>query len=162
VAGWGDYDADGRGDALGQCRDRGELPVASTGSRWQPKATFPRSPDPTGRWSNEDHDGLHQPAADFNGDGKADLVLRHTDGTVQVWLMNGAAVMQIATWANAGSGWSALLAGDLNGDSKADMLWQSHGRVRRGVADERAIVDQLGVAGGRRPLACGAAAEMRT
>jgi len=88
--------------------------------------------------------------------------LRHTDGTVQVWLMNGTAVTQIATWANAGSGWSALLAGDLNGDSKADMLWQSHGRVRRGAADERAIVEQLGAAGGRWPLARGAAAEMRT
>jgi hypothetical protein len=81
--------------------------------------------------------------ADFNGDGKADLVLRHTDGTVQAWLMNGTAV---------------LLAGDLNGDSKADMLWQSHGRHGEGVDPGRARAPEPG----RRPLACGAAAEMRT
>jgi hypothetical protein len=28
-------------------------------------------------------------ALDTNGDGKADLILRHTDGSVYLWTMNG-------------------------------------------------------------------------
>ena len=31
---------------------------------------------------------------DHNGDGKADLVWRHGDGSIGIWLMNGAAYLQ--------------------------------------------------------------------
>jgi hypothetical protein len=30
---------------------------------------------------------------DFNGDGKADILWRHTSGTTAVWLLNGLSVI---------------------------------------------------------------------
>jgi membrane-bound lytic murein transglycosylase B len=30
-------------------------------------------------------------AADFNGDGKADILWQNTDGSLAIWLMNGGA-----------------------------------------------------------------------
>jgi hypothetical protein len=35
-------------------------------------------------------------AADFNGDGKADLLWQGTDGSLTLWLMNGATCLSSA------------------------------------------------------------------
>ncbi len=59
---------------------------------------------------------------DFNGDGKADILWRHTSGALAVWLMNGI------TFASGGSpgsvpvDWTIAGVGDFNGDGKADIL----------------------------------------
>jgi hypothetical protein len=33
---------------------------------------------------------------DFNGDAKADILWRHTDGSIAIWLMNGTAPLSSA------------------------------------------------------------------
>jgi RHS repeat-associated protein len=71
--------------------------------------------------------------ADFNGDGKADLLLqRKTPGDHYLLLTEDGGVGAISqTIANdaVGLNWSAdqhpLIAGDFNGDAKADLLFQS-------------------------------------
>ncbi len=69
--------------------------------------------------------------SDFNGDGKADILWRNSDGTLVDWSMdrsnissstvltsNGAAVTPDASWTIAG-------LGDFNGDGRQDILWRS-------------------------------------
>ena len=62
--------------------------------------------------------------ADFNGDGQADILWRHTSGAVVAWLMNGATVASVATVGSASSDWSIVGVADFNGDGKADILWR--------------------------------------
>jgi sugar lactone lactonase YvrE len=68
--------------------------------------------------------------ADINGDGKADILWRHTDGRVAAWLMDGLSSTTSALLMGAGSGWRITHAADLNGDGKADIIWQhTDGRI---------------------------------
>ena len=66
-------------------------------------------------------------AADFNGDGKADLMWQHADGWLAVWYMNGSKTMS-AQFLNpnqiSGNDWKVVGVGDFNGDGKPDLVWQ--------------------------------------
>ncbi len=63
---------------------------------------------------------------DLDGDGKADLVWRHSQtGDVAVWLMDGATVKKGPVVASGVPlAWQIVGAGDLDGDGKADMVWR--------------------------------------
>ncbi len=68
--------------------------------------------------------------ADFNGDGKADILYQHTDGRVAMWLMDGTTLISGAGLLGAASGWSVSHVADFNGDGKADVLFRhTDGRV---------------------------------
>jgi hypothetical protein len=70
--------------------------------------------------------GWHVVAAgDFNVDGDSDIVLQNTDGTPQIWLMNGTSVTSTVTLANPGSAWHVIAAADFNGDGEPDLLFQN-------------------------------------
>jgi trimeric autotransporter adhesin len=60
--------------------------------------------------------------ADLDGNGKADTLIRHTDGTTIGWLHDGLNVVGQATFFAPGSGWSIKHTADLNGDGKADLI----------------------------------------
>jgi FG-GAP-like repeat/Bacterial Ig-like domain (group 3)/FG-GAP repeat len=62
---------------------------------------------------------------DLNGDGRADLIWRNTDGSVVGWLMNGTAPSSTGTIFGANNVWSVKAIRDFNGDGKADLLWQN-------------------------------------
>ena len=62
---------------------------------------------------------------DFNGDGRDDVLLRHTSGTLTDWL--GAANGSFTdNWSNfalpLSTGWQVVGTGDFNGDDRDDML----------------------------------------
>jgi hypothetical protein len=73
--------------------------------------------------------------ADFNGDGKDDIVWQNTNGTVAIWEMTanaaGAPVVKtngqfnIDGTQSVGPSWHVVAARDFNNDGRADLLWQN-------------------------------------
>ena len=64
-------------------------------------------------------------AGDFDGDGKADILWQHDNGTPAVWLMDGVNVRATGpALHNPGAGWHVKEALDFNGDGRADIMWQ--------------------------------------
>ena len=109
----------------------------------------------TGRVVDDDGADLTS-APDFNQDGFADLVWRHsTNGRVAVWYMSGltlifGTVTEPATFSDPADpsdlDWEIRAVGDFNGDRKPDLLWQHRttgalavwlldGHVRTGTAN---------------------------
>jgi hypothetical protein len=66
-------------------------------------------------------------AGDLNGDGRADLIFQHSDGTLAVWHMDG---LQRTTAAllnpphSGDSNWRVVGSGDWNRDGKTDLCFQ--------------------------------------
>jgi hypothetical protein len=61
--------------------------------------------------------------ADFNGDGKADILWRNTDtGSNAIWL-SGSKSTQQAVRAVTDTSFNVEAVGDFNGDHKADIFW---------------------------------------
>jgi FG-GAP-like repeat len=70
--------------------------------------------------------GWHVAAAgDFNNDQKSDIVLQNTNGTPQIWLMNGTSVTSKVTLLNPGSSWHLVAAADFYNDGNTDLLFQN-------------------------------------
>ena len=63
---------------------------------------------------------------DFSGDGKPDVIARHPDGTLLLYLGNGAGGWVTGTGQAIGSGWQSFTAvfagGDFSGDGKPDVI----------------------------------------
>ena len=68
---------------------------------------------------------------DFDGDTRADILWRKSDGTIAEWSMNGASILSSGVVNFAGVGvkldatWSVAGIGDFNGDNKRDVLWRN-------------------------------------
>jgi ELWxxDGT repeat protein len=68
---------------------------------------------------------------DFDGDTRADILWRNTDGTIIEWSMNGGSILSSGTVSFAGAGlmvdasWSVAGIGDFNGDNRRDVLWRN-------------------------------------
>src|SRR5262249_20205871 len=64
---------------------------------------------------------------DFNGDGRADILTRNSDGTLSMWLMDGARIAQGAViYDHLPLTWQVVDAhDDFNGDGKSDILTRS-------------------------------------
>lgn len=63
--------------------------------------------------------------ADFDGDGKDDILWEKADGTTAIWLMNGTAYAGGGVILGPGTGWHVKFIGDFDGDGKADLLWEN-------------------------------------
>jgi hypothetical protein len=64
--------------------------------------------------------------ADFNGDGKSDILWRNEqNGYVSVWQMDGASVTTTYNPGQVGLEWKIVGAGDFVGDGKAEVLWRN-------------------------------------
>jgi hypothetical protein len=68
-------------------------------------------------------------SADFNGDGRPDLIWQNNStGQVAVWYMGGAQgnVYQSWSWLAAENmtGWTLVAAADVNADGHPDLIWQ--------------------------------------
>lgn len=63
--------------------------------------------------------------ADFNGDGKSDLLWRNTStGEAAIWFVSGVTVTGTVGIGTIPTDWRIVGAGDFNADGKADTLWR--------------------------------------
>jgi RHS repeat-associated protein len=86
--------------------------------------------------------------ADFNGDGRADILYRNDDGSVTLWLMNGTTVIGSVGLLGANADWKVSHVGDFNGDGKADVLWRNtNGAVTIWLMDGINVLSRVGVLG---------------
>jgi hypothetical protein len=129
----GDFNGDGKTDILYIARDPAKVSGIATSD-----GAGPNTP-----WQSWQSNYLGIPwfgnhykviVADFNGDGKADILLQSTSpGDSYLLLTDGnghvSAISQTINNAAMGLAWSAstahIIAGDFNGDGKADLFLQS-------------------------------------
>ena len=123
VAGTGDFNGDGREDVL--WRDsHGTIYewLGQSGGGWvDNSATFKSTVDTS--WHIV---GI----ADFNGDGKSDILWRNDNGTVSEWLATQNGALTPGFGGVPPSDWTVAGTGDFNGDGRDDVLWRdSHGTI---------------------------------
>jgi len=127
AAGWtletvGDYNGDGKVDLLWRNNSTGEVDVWNSTSASTVGFTTSTLAEVPTVWA------LQQSAADFNGDGLADLVWRNTStGELDLWSSKGNAS---ETYTTQSLGviplvWSPQEFGDFNGDGRADIIWRN-------------------------------------
>jgi Hydrazine synthase alpha subunit middle domain/FG-GAP-like repeat len=86
--------------------------------------------------------------ADFNADGKADLLFRHDNGSVTLWLMNGVNMVSSVGLLGTDPDWRVSHVGDFNGDGKADILWRhTNGAVTMWLMDGINVTSRVGLLG---------------
>jgi VCBS repeat protein len=132
VAGVGDVDGDGKSDLIWRNSATNEVTVwfmnggTVTGSSDLNAGGVSVRPDAS--WSLAG-------VGDFNADGSADLLWRRSDGTLTMWLMNGANIAG-SNFVNSGgfavspdASWHIVEIGDFNGDAQSDILWRSDSGV---------------------------------
>jgi hypothetical protein len=68
----------------------------------------------------------NQAVADFDGNGKSDILWQDDSGQAALWLLNGSTVTNSGlAGGNPGPSWHIKGSGDFDGDGKADILWQN-------------------------------------
>lgn len=134
--GAGDFNGDGKADLLFQNNDHRIWVWLMDGSK---KTANLILSNPGKAWNTIG-------AADFDGNGKSDILLQNvSNGSIQVWAMNGTSVVSKTTVSTVpGAAWKAVATGDLNGDHRADillqdasgqvMVWQMDGAAVKGSA----------------------------
>jgi hypothetical protein len=123
VAATGDFDGDGHPDLLWHHQTDGSLALWTMNGRNMVRG-FSLSPDRVA-----DTDWKIVATADFDGDGKRDILWRHqTQGLIAAWLMDGI-TMKSGTLLSPGTvadaNWTIGGAGDFNGDGRSDLVWHN-------------------------------------
>jgi hypothetical protein len=85
---------------------------------------------------------------DIDGDGKADMLWRHSSGALDVWFMNGVRIDSTGSAGSVTADWIVQGIDDFDGDEKADVLWRnSAGHLAIWFMDGSVITD-IGFPGG--------------
>jgi hypothetical protein len=124
VAGIGDFSGDGKADVLWRNTNGSLIDWTMNGSQIasvQAVTLGGSAATPDSSWSVA---GI----GDFNGDGKADVLWRNTNGTLIDWTMNGSQITneQQVTFGGSpvslSSSWQIAQIGDFNGSGASDIL----------------------------------------
>ena len=127
VAGIGDFNGDGKDDVLWRNTNGSLYDWTMNGSQ----VTAAQQVTLGGGAATPDSSWSVAGIGDFNGDGKADVLWRNTNGSLIDWTMNGSQIASVqavtlgGSAATPDSSWSIAGIGDFNGDGKADVLWRN-------------------------------------
>ncbi len=118
-----DLDGDGRADTVTRDVPSGAITLR----RYSP---FPSIPVSFSQTTNAmptvvDFDWKVAAAADFDGDGRDDLLWRHASGACAMWLMDGPIVRSYETMGPVDTGWEVVAAGDFDGDRRSEIVWRN-------------------------------------
>jgi hypothetical protein len=122
VAGIGDFNGDGWDDILWR-HSSGAV------TDWLGVANGAMVTDNSANlFANPGNDWQIAGIGDFNGDGRDDILWRHTSGAVTDWLGTGFGGMNTDNSANIFatglSDWQVQSIGDFNGDGRDDIMWR--------------------------------------
>ena len=78
-------------------------------------------------------------AGDYNGDGHADILWRHSSGTNDMWLMNGTQIIGGGQLPTVDPAWQIVGAGDYNGDGQRRHSVAAQCRHHRDLVHERTL-----------------------
>jgi hypothetical protein len=125
LAGLGDLNADGHTDLVWHNRLRGLVLFWYLDGLTRAGATYTTPPQVA------DTGWRVVSAADFNQDGKPDLLWRHgVSGQIVVWYMDGATLLS-GTFTTPSAlpdpGWAIVGTADFNSDARPDILWHHAG-----------------------------------
>lgn len=141
-----DFDGDGRSDLIWRHGGTGAnlMWLMDGGARRSGSGSLPSITNLNWRMVN---------AADFDGDGKADILWRDVvRGSFAVWLMDGLMQRQVVNLPTMTDlRWIVAGIGDFDGDGKADLLWRHLYTGRNRIwfmegGSVRSAVDTLGIA----------------
>ena len=118
AAATGDFDNDGNEDIIFQHED-GTLKI------WFMRGTLQTSEPFLAPSNPGDKNWRAMTAGDIDRDGKADLILQHTDGKLAVWYMDGFKLKssELMNPSSADLGW-AVASADFNADGAPDLVFQ--------------------------------------
>jgi serralysin len=134
VVGTGDFNGDGRDDILWR-HEGGAL------TNWLGQANGGYVANNGNAFHGVDNSWLVVGTGDFNGDGRSDILWRHTSGTVTDWLgqAHGGYAGNADASYGADNSWKVVGTGDFNGDGRDDVLWRH---------DSGGLINWLGQANG--------------
>jgi hypothetical protein len=121
VAGTGDLNADGFTDILWRHDTQGWL------AYWLMQYDTVVGTGYLSIKQNTDFNWQIKGLGDVNGDGYADIVWQHVDGSLAVWTMRGPTVLGTTLFSIPKVGdpkWQIAAIADMNGDGKGDLIWQ--------------------------------------
>ena len=120
TAGTGDFNGNGKSDILWRNSTTGNVAVWTMNGSSVTASTLTSTPTLASSWTTAG-------VADFNGDGKSDILWRNDDDRVVLWTMDGSSVVSFAATSTPtlAASWKAAGTGDFNGDGKADILWRN-------------------------------------
>ena len=130
IIGTGDFNGDGKSDLLWKT-DSGQVAIWEMNGNQITWADFTKVGQTNVGAPGSDWHLIG--SADFDGDGKADLLWRTDGGKLAIWEMTGTQV-KFADYINIGqtkvsapgSDWHVVGTGDFNGDGKSDILWETN------------------------------------
>ncbi|MEV7670265.1 FG-GAP-like repeat-containing protein [Streptomyces sp. NPDC088752] len=116
----GDFTGDGKADIMARYEGPADEDVPPNTLRlWVNRGdgTFGAARNVTGGWNF-----TQTAAADFDGNGKTDLIAKDADGNLKIWAGRGDGTFGAAAQLTAGWNFAQTTAADFNGDGAADII----------------------------------------